>query len=89
MISNERLVLLFRALGDPGRYRLVKFLSRREQVCVSDVARALGVSVPVASQQLRVLFVNGFVKRERKGQKAYYGLIRNDATVKALAKMMV
>ncbi|MEK7516266.1 MAG: metalloregulator ArsR/SmtB family transcription factor [Patescibacteria group bacterium] len=89
MASNERLTLLFRALGDPGRYRLVKFLARREQVCVSDVARSLGVSVPVASQQLRVLFVNGLVKRERRGQKAYYGLIRTNATLKALAKMML
>lgn len=50
----ERLSRTFRALGDPTRSKMVYALSL-EELCVSELAIALGVSLSAASHQLRIL----------------------------------
>jgi DNA-binding transcriptional ArsR family regulator len=50
----ERLSRMFRALGDPTRSKLVFALSLGE-LCVSDLAGALGTTLSATSHQLRIL----------------------------------
>lgn len=88
MTSNERPTDIFRVLGDRGRYRVTKFLARRERASVTEVAKSVGVSVPVASQQLRMLLVHGLANRERRGQKVYYSLTRHDAFLKSILNLI-
>lgn len=64
---------LFAALGDPTRLRIVAALSARE-LCVCDLAAAVGTSVSAMSHQLRTLRALGLVRPRRDGRLVYYAL---------------
>ena len=86
--KDKKLSGVFNALSDPNRFRVFKLIVRREDFCVSDLARSLGVSVPAVSQQLRILEINGLVVRERRGQMICYKVKEDDPTVKSLIRIM-
>lgn len=79
--SASRLAELFDALGDPTRVRIVFALSSGE-LCVTDLAAALGMTHSAISHQLRVLRQLRLVKRRRAGQTMFYSL--DDEHVSAL-----
>ncbi len=62
----------FEALGDETRFRIFLFLMDHSGVCVSDVAHALSITLPAASQQLKVMERSGIITRMRKGQMVCY-----------------
>lgn len=64
---------LFGALSDPTRLRIIAVLAIRE-LCVCDLAAALGMSQSAVSHQLRNLRQLGLVKAQRQGRRAYYAL---------------
>src|SRR5437867_3511931 len=68
-----RLSRTFRALGDPTRSRLVYALSLGE-LCVSDLAHALGASLSATSHQLRILRDLDIVLVRRQGRSQLYVL---------------
>jgi ArsR family transcriptional regulator len=68
-----RLARTFRALGDPTRSRLVYALSL-EELCVSELAAALGISLSACSHQLRILRDLDIVNARREGKTLWYGL---------------
>src|SRR5262245_28218420 len=68
-----RLSRTFRALGDPTRSRLVYALSLGE-LCVSDLAHALGASLSATSHQLRILRDLDIVRVRRQGRSQLYAL---------------
>ncbi|MEK7513140.1 MAG: metalloregulator ArsR/SmtB family transcription factor [Patescibacteria group bacterium] len=84
---NDLLPSLFSALADERRFKLFTLLSKRSDLCVSDLAAVLGVSVPAASQQLKTLELAGLVRRERLGQKCSYRVRRKDPVVAALVRL--
>src|SRR5438067_8286326 len=65
--------LLFRALGDDTRVRIVALLSHGE-LCVCHVQEALGLTQPNASRQLGILKNAGLVDSRRDGTWTYYKL---------------
>jgi ArsR family transcriptional regulator len=69
----ERLARTFRALGDPTRSKLVYALSL-EEMCVSDLAGALGASLSATSHQLRILRDLDIVRVRRSGKSQLYAL---------------
>ena len=69
----ERLARTFKALGDPTRSRLVLALSL-EELCVSDLAHALGASLSATSHQLRILRDLDIVRVRRRGRSQFYAL---------------
>ena len=69
----ERLSRMFRALGDPTRSKLVYALSLGE-LCVSDLAVALGASLSATSHQLRILRDLDIVHVRRLGKTQVYAL---------------
>jgi DNA-binding transcriptional ArsR family regulator len=76
MKPAEAVLLLaetFRALGDPNRLRLVHALSRAE-LCVCDLAAALGMSQSAVSHSLRVLRQLRLVRSRKDGKTIYYRL---------------
>lgn len=84
--EDERLPIIFSALGDRGRFRIFRLLTERCDVCVTDVANIFSMSVPAASQQLRVLEMIGLVRKERVGQTICYEVKSDDWLVKLLMK---
>ena len=68
-----RLSRIFRALGDPTRSRLVYALSLGE-LCVGDLAHALGTTPSATSHQLRILRDLDIVSVRRQGRSQLYAL---------------
>jgi DNA-binding transcriptional ArsR family regulator len=64
---------IFRAAGDVPRLRLLAHLAESEW-CVSELAESLGEALSTVSQRLRLLRVEGLVKRRRDGRHIYYTL---------------
>lgn len=85
---DERLPALFNALSDPTRFRMLKLLLEYRNLCVTDMARVLEISVPAASQQLKILEWSGVIVPERQGQRMCYHVRRQDPDVKALVRLM-
>jgi ArsR family transcriptional regulator, arsenate/arsenite/antimonite-responsive transcriptional repressor len=76
---------LFRALGDPGRVRIVNLLATAgEAVCACDLYEPLGLSQPTVSHHLKKLTDAGLLEREQRGKWAYFSL-RRDAVEKLAA----
>jgi DNA-binding transcriptional ArsR family regulator len=69
----ERLARNFKALGDPTRSKLVLALTLSE-LCVSDLAHALGASLSATSHQLRILRDLDMVRVRRDGKSQLYAL---------------
>jgi ArsR family transcriptional regulator len=72
----EDLAARFRALGDPGRLRLLSFLASQPggETCVCHLTEPLGLSQPTVSHHLKVLSDAGLLDRERRGTWMYYRL---------------
>ncbi|HEX6951957.1 MAG TPA: metalloregulator ArsR/SmtB family transcription factor [Gaiellaceae bacterium] len=76
---------LFKALGDPGRVRIVNLLATAgEPVCACDLYEPLGLSQPTVSHHLKKLTEAGLLEREQRGKWAYFSLQR-DAVEKLAA----
>ncbi len=86
--ADDRLVKVFAALSDPGRYRIFMSLIDHEGICVTEVANILGVSVPAASQQLKIMENGGLIVRQRDGQKICYETNTQDPCVRAIIKLI-
>jgi ArsR family transcriptional regulator, arsenate/arsenite/antimonite-responsive transcriptional repressor len=71
------LALVFKALGDPVRLRLVSLIGARDggEVCVCDLTSAFELSQPTISHHLRVLREAGLIDSERRGTWVYYRLV--------------
>jgi ArsR family transcriptional regulator len=68
----------FKALGDPGRFQILRIISAAgaEGVCVGEIVSQIGLSQPTVSHHLGVLYDAGLVDRQRQGTWAYYQLNR-------------
>jgi len=63
----------FGLLSDPTRLRIVMVL-KREELCVHEIAGAIGLSISAVSHQLRLLKTTKLVKNRRNGKMIYYSL---------------
>lgn len=71
------MALRFKALGDPGRLRLLSLIAAHEsgQACVCDLTGPLGLSQPTVSHHLKVLREAGLVTGERRGTWVHYRIV--------------
>jgi DNA-binding transcriptional ArsR family regulator len=67
------LAAMFRALSDPTRVRIVSLLAQAE-LCVCDLAAALGMEQSAVSHQLRTLRDMRLVRWRREGRQVFYTL---------------
>jgi DNA-binding transcriptional ArsR family regulator len=70
----EEARVLFAALADRTRLRILHALLVADELCVCDVAHVLGMSVAAASHHLRKLRQLGILKLRNDGKMAYYAL---------------
>lgn len=64
---------LFKIFGDSTRIRIL-FVLFEAEVCVCDLAKALGMTQSAISHQLRILKTNKLVKSRREGKSIFYSL---------------
>jgi ArsR family transcriptional regulator len=73
--DGERLVAIFKALGDATRLDVFRLIAAQpEPLCVCDVVDRFNVSQPTISHHLKVLRDAGVVQSERRGTNIYYSL---------------
>ncbi len=68
-----RLSDIFKVMGDPTRLRIINALSSGD-MCVCDIACALGMEHSAISHQLRILRAMKVVKFRKEGKSAIYSL---------------
>ena len=82
--EDDRLPIVFNALGDPRRCLIFRSFLKRDPLCVSDIAHALKISMSLASQHLKVLEVTKLVVREKEGRTVYYRPNTDDELVRSI-----
>jgi ArsR family transcriptional regulator len=68
------LAVLFKALGDPVRLRLMSMIACHAggEACVCELTGAFDLSAPTISHHLKVLRESGLVDSQRRGTWVYY-----------------
>jgi ArsR family transcriptional regulator len=82
----DRLLDIFRALGDPTRLRIFALL-RRMELSVGELAQVLGQSQPRVSRHVRILADAGLTTRRREGSWVFLALAedpRNEPLLTAI-----
>ena len=69
----KRTAILFQALGDGERLKLMALLYDGPH-CVSELAEETGQSMSMISQRLKILHHARLLRRERAGKHIYYSL---------------
>ena len=64
---------LFKVFGDSTRIRIL-FVLFESEVCVCDLAQALGMTQSAISHQLKILKSSKLVKSRREGKSVFYSL---------------
>ncbi|WP_163795415.1 ArsR/SmtB family transcription factor [Mycolicibacterium sediminis] len=72
--AAERLAIVFKALADPARVKLVSLIaaSHGGEACICDLVEPLGLSQPTVSHHMKMLVDVGLVSRDQRGKWAYY-----------------
>lgn len=73
---------IFKALSDDTRMKIAYILCQEDEVCVCDVANAIGSTTATASHHLRLLRNMGLAKYRKEGKLVFYSL--DDEHVKKL-----
>lgn len=71
------LLIIFKALSEEIRLRIIKLLERGE-LCVCDIVAALDMVQPKVSFHLAVLKEAGFIKDRKQGRWTHYSLDDSD-----------
>ncbi|HEV2569104.1 metalloregulator ArsR/SmtB family transcription factor [Sphingomonas sp.] len=85
----DRLLDIFRALGDPTRLRIFALL-RRMELSVGELAQVLGQSQPRVSRHVRILADAGLTTRRREGSWVFLALAedpRNEPLLAAIEQV--
>ena len=65
---------LFKGFADPTRVHILSLLLVQQEMCVTDIAEAVGVSQSGVSHQLRLLKQMHLIKFRRDGKNLWYSL---------------
>jgi len=87
--QEERLIFAMQLLGDKTRFKMFKLLLSNQQMCVSQIAEKLDITVSAVSQHFKNFELVGLVNKERNGQKICYVLKASDPLVEQLINLSV
>lgn len=96
MKRSDGLVLVFKALGDPTRLKILDLLKARGKsccdlvardergLCACDIEQAVGLSQAAVSHHMDLLRRAGLVEADKRGRWMFYR--RNEAALAGLAQ---
>lgn len=84
--TDKSMAAAFKVLSDVNRFRIFRILAQQPKVSVSSVAKILEISLPLASQHLKVLAQANLLQKEREGKKIYPKLEYGNPFVQAIVK---
>jgi ArsR family transcriptional regulator len=69
-----KLTKVFKALGDPTREKIMRYLRKYEELNVAALTKKLTLAQPTVSQHLKVLLDAGVVVARKDGREMYYSI---------------
>ncbi|HEX4821940.1 MAG TPA: metalloregulator ArsR/SmtB family transcription factor [Acidimicrobiales bacterium] len=69
------LAMLFAALGDPVRLRLLSLIAAHDEVCSCDLEEPLGKSQPTVSHHTKALADAGLIIGEKRGRWMFWRVV--------------
>lgn len=85
--EDASLLAVLRTLGDTNRFRIFKLLLTHPDLCVTEVAHLLRITVSATSQHFRILEMSGLVRKERNGVRVCYVLEKNIPLIRSVARL--
>jgi len=79
---------LFKILSDTNRYRIFFLLIGSPHFSVGNIAKILDISLPLASQHIRLMVHAHVLKKKRDGKRVYIQLERRNSLLTALSKTL-
>jgi DNA-binding transcriptional ArsR family regulator len=76
-VLAQRQAALCKVFGSVQRVLILWFLAEKERT-VSEIATAIGASLPCTSQHLHLMELNDILESRREKQNIYYRLAEND-----------
>lgn len=73
-LPEKQAVKIFRALGDPTRYRIVRVLLERGEIPCRDLSKLFPLSAPALSHHFRVLQECGLMQVRKEGPYHFFRL---------------
>ena len=87
--SVEERALVFKAIGDPTRVRIIELLrAQSDEITGTEIADHVGVSLALLCHHSSVLAEAGLVNKRKEGQTSYWALNR-EALASALGSLAV
>lgn len=68
---------IYKLLASSMRLKII-FALEKGELCVCDIANAIGLSIPATSQQLKLLRLGNIVRFRSDGKMVYYSLVSAD-----------
>ena len=84
--TDQKMVAVFKVLSDVNRYRMFRMLSEHPKISISEIAKSLEISLPLASQHIKILTQANLIKKERDGKKVFPKLEYNNPFVRTIVK---
>ncbi|MDP2631384.1 MAG: metalloregulator ArsR/SmtB family transcription factor [Candidatus Uhrbacteria bacterium] len=84
--TDQTMAAVFKVLSDVNRYRIFSLLAKQPKLTVSDISRILNISLPLASQHIKILVHARLLKKERDGKKVFPKLEHDNPFVQAIIK---
>lgn len=88
IFKEDQLPVIFEAVSDTTRFKIFKLICRSRDLCVSDIADKLKLSMPTTSYHLKILELSGIVSPKRHGQMVCYELINKHPAVKMIVGLI-
>jgi len=84
--TDKSMATAFKVLSDVNRYRIFRLLSQQPKLSISTIAKILNISLPLASQHIKILAHANLLQKERGGKKIFPKLEYGNPFVQAVAK---
>ncbi|MFA7686112.1 MAG: metalloregulator ArsR/SmtB family transcription factor, partial [Candidatus Gracilibacteria bacterium] len=82
----KKMAAVFKVLSDVNRYRIFRILVQQPKISVGSIAEILNISLPLASQHLKILTHANLLQKEREGKKVFTKLECGNPFVQAVVK---
>jgi len=72
MVLDDAVASVFKALGNPYRLKIVRWVHQHHELSVTQLTEALKLSQSSVSQHLSVLKLSGVLSSRKVGQSVFY-----------------
>lgn len=86
--NDIQIVSMFKALNEINRYRILCILTKNPNLSVGNIAEILDISLPLASQHIKVLTQARLLQKIREGKRVRAQLEKNNPFVQAIVHVI-